>query len=210
MPADRCQSTDMPHVLIVNGHQPFPTSPGGLNAAFVQRARDFFTASGWTVRLRSVADGWDTEEEVHNQVWADVILFQFPLNSMGLPWSLKRYLDEVYTAGMDGRLSKGDGRSRKDATRQYGSGGRMTGTRYMLSLTLNAPRSAFDDPAQTFFEGRSVEDLLWPVHLNFRFFGMQPMPSFAAHDVSKAPDIDRDFQRFDAHLAHAFRADGSA
>ena len=200
----------MHHVLIINGHQPFPTSSGSLNAAFVERAKRLFEDSGWIVRSRRVADGWDTEEEVRNQLWADAILFQFPLNSMGLPWPLKRYLDEVYTAGMDGRLSKGDGRSRKDPSRQYGSGGRMTETRYMLSLTLNAPGSAFNNPEQVFFEGRSVEDLLWPIHLNFRFFGMQARASFAAHDVSKAPNIEADFERFDDHLKQAFSLGGSA
>ena len=112
----------MTNVLIVNGHQPFPTSPGTLNSAFVERARRIFEAADWNIRTTHVADGWDTEEEVANQLWAGQILFQFPLNSMGLPWPLKRYLDEVYTAGMDGRLSKGDGRSRKDPSRQYGSG----------------------------------------------------------------------------------------
>ena len=176
----------MTNVLIVNGHQPFPTSPGTLNSAFVERARRIFEAADWNIRTTHVADGWDTEEEVANQLWAGQILFQFPLNSMGLPWPLKRYLDEVYTAGMDGRLSKGDGRSRKDPSRQYGSGGHLT------------------DPNQNFFEGRSVEDLLWPVHLNFRFFGMQALPSFAAYDVSKAPTIAADFERFDAHLRSAF------
>lgn len=199
----------MPNILVINGHQPFPTSSGSLNAAFVERAKRLFETSGWSVRSLRVADGWDTEEEVGNQIWAAAILFQFPLNSMGLPWSLKRYLDEVYTAGMDGRLSKGDGRSRNDPSLQYGSGGRMTGTRYMLSLTLNAPGMAFNDPQQVFFEGRSVEDLLWPVHLNFRFFGMQPLPSFAAHDVSKAPNIAADFERFDKHLTQAFSLAGS-
>ena len=194
----------MTNVLIVNGHQPFPTSPGTLNSAFVERARRIFEAADWNIRTTHVADGWDTEEEVANQLWAGQILFQFPLNSMGLPWPLKRYLDEVYTAGMDGRLSKGDGRSRKDPSRQYGSGGHLTETQYMLSLTLNAPRMAFGDPNQNFFEGRSVEDLLWPVHLNFRFFGMQALPSFAAYDVSKAPTIAADFERFDAHLRGAF------
>ena len=56
----------MTNVLIVNGHQPFPTSPDTLNSAFVERARRIFEAADWNIRTTHVADGWDTEEEVAN------------------------------------------------------------------------------------------------------------------------------------------------
>ncbi|WP_422917560.1 NAD(P)H-dependent oxidoreductase [Salinicola tamaricis] len=58
---------------------------------------------------------------------------------------MKRYLDEVFTAG-HGSLYASDGRSRQDPSRQYGSGGLLQGRRYLLSLTWNAPREAFDSP----------------------------------------------------------------
>ena len=41
---------------------------------------------------------------------------------MGVPWSFKKYIDLVYSAGTDGRLCDGDGRTRSDPSRQYGSG----------------------------------------------------------------------------------------
>ena len=119
---------------------------------------------------------------------------------MGVPWTFKRYMDRVYSAGMDGRLCAGDGRSRDDASKRYGSGGTLGGKRYMLSLTFNAPREAFDDPAQPFFAGKGVDDLFLPAHLNFKFFGMSPLETFACHDVLKNPDVEDDFRRFDAHL----------
>lgn len=191
----------MKNALIINGHQPHAASPGRLNAAFVEIARETFETRGVCVRSVSVTDPWDTEQEVENQLWADVILLQFPLNSMGLPWSLKRYLDEVYTAGMDGRLASGDGRSRSDPLRQYGSGGLMTDTSYGLSVTLNAPQEAFSDPGQALFAGRSLDELLAPVHINFAFFGLRALPTFAAFNVKKSPQIEEDFNRFRAHLA---------
>ena len=76
----------MTNVLIVNGHQPFPTSPGTLNSAFVERARRIFEAADWNIRTTHVADGWDTEEEVAYQLWAGPILFQFPRNSKTSIW----------------------------------------------------------------------------------------------------------------------------
>ena len=32
------------------------------------------------------------------------------------------------------------------------------------------------------------------------FFGAQPLPSFAAYDVMKNPQIEQDLQRFRAHI----------
>lgn len=191
----------MPNILIVNGHQPFPTSPGRLNASLAGDALNFFEAQDCPVQHVETAKQWSVDDEVEKQRWADLILLQFPLNSMSVPWSLKRYLDEVYTAGMDGRLANGDGRSRSDPARQYGSGGLMHGRFYMLSVTCNAPHAAFSNPDQTLFAGRSLDDLLSPVHINFAFFGLTPLRTFAAWDVSKAPQIDHDFRRYDDHLA---------
>ena len=188
------------NILLINGHQPFPSSPGNLNSAFAVRASEYFAGLGFKVRQVSTSKSWEVDEEVENQLWADLIILQFPLNSMGPSWSLKRYLDAVYTAGMDGRLAKGDGRSRSDTTRQYGSGGCMQGRRYMLSVTLNAPISAFSDPEQRLFAGRSLDDLLAPLHINFAFFDMKAAATFAAFDVNKNPDIQNDFTRFDKAL----------
>lgn len=190
----------MTNILLVNGHQPFPSSPGRLNASFLDRASNYFESRECAVQHVAAAGSWGLDDEVQKQLWADFILFQFPLNSMGLPWSLKRYLDEVYTAGMDGRLAKGDGRSRKAPESQYGSGGRMQGRSYGLSVTLNAPATAFSDPKQDLFAGLSLDELLAPVHVNFAFFGLSRQATFAAYDVKKSPDIDQDFERFDRHL----------
>jgi modulator of drug activity B len=74
----------------------------------------------------------------------------------------------------------------------------------MISATFNAPREAFDDPTEPFFEGMSMDDLLRPVHLNAKFFDMKPLPSFGAFDVMKAPQVEADLSRFDAHLDCVF------
>jgi NADPH dehydrogenase (quinone) len=194
----------MSNVFIINGHQPYPFAKGELNAALVERAKERLSVAGHEVRQSEVAKSYDVEDEVANHQWADVIIMQFPVNWMGVPWSFKKYMDEVYTAGMDGRLTVGDGRTTEAPKANYGMGGSLKGTRYMLSLTFNAPREAFDDPSQPFFSGRSVDDLMLPTHLNAKFFGMLQLPTFAAFDVMKNPDIQKDFARFDAHLERVF------
>jgi len=194
----------MSNILIINGTQPYEFAPGRLNASLAKHAQTALTAKGHHVRLTTVADGYDVDSEVGAHVWADVVIMQFPVNWMGTPWVFKKYLDEVYTAGMDGRLSVGDGRTAEAPKANYGMGGTLKGKKYMLSVTFNAPSQAFGDPSEPFFEGSSVDDLLRPMHLNAKFLAMTQLPSFAAFDVMKNPEIEEDFKRFDAHLDTVF------
>jgi modulator of drug activity B len=202
----------MSKILILNGAQPYAFAPGRLNATLTDRARAQLEAMGHEVRVTTVAEGYDVGHEVENHVWADTVILQFPVNWMGVPWVFKKYMDEVYTAGMDGRLCAGDGRTAEAPKRNYGMGGSLAGTSYMLSATFNAPREAFDNPEEPFFEGAGVDDLLRPVHLNAKFFGMTPLPSFAAYDVMKNPEIGADLARHAAHLDTHFaeRTDAAA
>ncbi|SLN41861.1 Modulator of drug activity B [Pseudoruegeria aquimaris] len=195
----------MRNVLILNGTHPTPHAPGRLNRAFTERATAWLTARGHDVRQTIVAEKYDIDAEIEKHQWADTVIAQFPVNWMGVPWTFKKYMDEVYTAGMDGRLATGDGRSAQAPDEDYGMGGLLGDTGYMLSVTFNAPRAAFDNPADAFLQGRSVDDLLGHVHLTYRFLGLRPLPSFSAHDVVKNPQIEADFARFDAHLAQVFK-----
>ncbi len=189
----------MSTVLIINAHQPYPFSPGRLNGTYADTAAELLATAGWTVLRTHVAEGWDVDEELAKHAQSDVVLVQSPVNWMGVSWSFKKYMDEVYTAGMDGRLCEGDGRSRHDPGKQYGTSGTQRDLRYMLSLTLNAPADAFGDE-EAFFEGRSVDDLFWPMHLNFKFFGMQRLPTFASFDVMKNAQVETDIARFRDHV----------
>jgi modulator of drug activity B len=194
----------MSNIHILNGAQPYEFAPGKLNETLAERAKATLEAQGHEVRLTTVAAGYDVQAEVDSHLWADVVLLQFPVNWMGVPWSFKKYMDEVYTVGMSGQLSNGDGRSAAAPKANYGMGGNLAGTRYMISATLNAPAEAFGDLAEPFFQGMSLDDLLRPVHLNAKFFGMTPLPTFGAFDVMKNPDTESDFARFDDHLAKTF------
>jgi len=194
----------MSNILILNGHQPYPFAKGALNKTFVDRATNYLKHQGHIVRITSIAEGYDVEAEIENHRWADTVILQFPVNWMMVPWSLKKYMDEVYTAGMDGRLTAGDGRTEDAPKANYGMGGTLTGRSYMISVTLNAPAEAFNNPSEPFFEGASLDDMLTPVHLNAKFFGMSALPTFGAFDVMKNPEIEGDLSRFDAHLKSVF------
>lgn len=194
----------MKNAFIINAHEPYPFSEGRLNRSMVDRVREHLERKGYGIQLTTMKDAYDVDKEIEKHVWADVVILQTPCNWMGVPWPFKKYMDNVYSAGMDGRLCDGDGRTRSDASKQYGFGGTLTGKKYMLSLTYNAPKAAFNDPDQEFFGGRGVDDLFWPMHLNFKFFGMTPLETFACYDVMKNPDVENDFVRFEAHMNGLF------
>ncbi len=190
----------MSNVLIINAHHKYPFAEGRLNGTLTQVADELLTTKGHDTRIVTVDNDWEIEQEVENHRWADVILLQSPVNWMGVPWTFKKYMDEVYTAGMDGRLTQFDGRTEADPKKNYGAGGTLTGSKYMLSLTFNAPEESFNDKSEYLFQGKSVDDLFFPMHMNFRFFGLDALPTFACYDVMKNADIEADFTRFQAHL----------
>ena len=122
---------------------------------------------------------------------------------MGISWSFKQYIDHVFSMGMMGEMSAGDGRSREIPKQNYGLGGLLKG-HYMMSVTANAPKEAFNEPNEKFFNGMSEDDLLKPMHLNFKWFGFKALPTFMAYDVMKNPEIENDFKRFEQHLETNF------
>ena len=129
----------MSNILIVNGTQPYEFAPGQLNASLTEQARNALTSMGHSVRVTTVADGYDINAEVDSHVWADVVIMQFPVNWMGVPWVFKKYMDEVYTAGLDGRLCAGDGRTSEAPKVNYGTGRHAAG--YQVHVVRNLQRA---------------------------------------------------------------------
>jgi modulator of drug activity B len=193
----------MSNVLIINGHQYYPFSEGKLNATLVDKALTLLQAKGHDTRVVTMAEQIDVEQELANHQWADVVILQSPVNWMGVTWSFKKYMDEVYTAGMGGALCLGDGRNAEEPKENYGTGGTLNNTKYMMSLTFNAPKEAFDN-IDEFFNGKTVDELLFPMHMNFKFFGMKGLPTFACFDVMKNADVENDLQRFEQHINKHF------
>ena len=193
----------MKNIFIINAHQKYPFSEGRLNASLTEKAEKFFTQKGYNIQKTTMEDDYNVSQEIEKFKWADVVFLQTPLNWMGVSWSFKKYIDEVFSTGMMGEMSNGDGRSEDAPKKNYGLGGKLKG-KYMMSVTANAPKEAFNNPEESFFNGISEDDLLSPMHLNFKWFGFQPLPTFMAYDVMKNPEIEGDFKRFETHLENNF------
>jgi len=143
----------MKKVLFLNGGKQFAHSEGRYNATLHEAGLAYLDRAGFEVQQTYIDAGYDVAAEVQKFLWADVIIWQMPGWWMGAPWTVKKYIDEVFTEG-HGSLYANDGRSRSDASRKYGSGGLLHGKQYMISATWNAPQPAFDDPSD-FFEAKA-------------------------------------------------------
>ncbi|MDG0799645.1 NAD(P)H-dependent oxidoreductase [Pectobacterium polaris] len=192
----------MQNILLINAGKSFAHSKGELNQTLTDVAASFLRDKGHDVRVTVVDNGYDIGQEIQNYLWADTIIYQMPGWWMDTPWILKKYIDEVFTAG-HGSLYASDGRSRSDASKKYGSGGLLQGRKYMLSLTWNAPLEAFNDPEQ-FFHGVGVDGVYLPFHKANQFIGLSPLPTFICNDVMKEPDVPTYLANYRQHLDEHF------
>jgi modulator of drug activity B len=193
----------MKNVLIINAHQFVEgISPGRLNKTLVDVLTEEMTQRGYSVRYTSIEQGYQASEEVDKHMWTDIIILQSPVYWFGTPWTYKKYVDEVFMAGLlQQKMLVDDGRTRTDPTKQYGTGGKMQGKKYMLSLTWNAPKEAFGNADQYLFAGKTEDDVFIGNTANYRFCGADILPSFSCHNVVKEANVESDIARLRAHLA---------
>lgn len=190
-------------VLLINTHLTYANwSEGALNNAFIQTAKDFFASKSVQVLETRIEDGYNPEEEVEKHMEADIVILQMPVNWFGAPWIYKKYVDEVFNSGLlSEKFLTGDGRTRKDPSKQYGSGGNMEGKKFMVCATWNAPAEAFDNPDQQLLQGKSTADLLLNITANYRFCGYEILPEYNCFDIFKSGDIAKDLEYYPTHLA---------
>ncbi|QKJ66305.1 NAD(P)H-dependent oxidoreductase [Deefgea piscis] len=188
----------MSRILIINAAKEFGHSKGQLNQTLSDLAQTTLQAQGHEVQASHIDQGYVVADEVNKILWADTLIYQMPAWWMGAPWILKKYIDEVFTAG-HGVLYHSDGRSRSNPEQKYGSGGLLQGKTYLLSVTWNAPMTAFTEQ-NDFFAGAGVDAVYLPFHKANEFLGMSALPTFICTDVIKQPDIAGDFLRYQQHL----------
>jgi modulator of drug activity B len=198
MTTDEAKTRRVGHVLVVNGGGKHAFAEGNLNAMLADVACTEARTAGATYDLTEAFEPFDAAAEVERYLRADLIIYQMPAWWMGTPWPMKRYIDEVFTAGY-GSLYAHDGRTPEDPSGTYGSGGLLGGRHYLISATWNAPESAFSAPGGM-FEQRGAEALYFPFHKANQMLGLSPLPTVIFADVIKAPRIERDVARYRLYL----------
>lgn len=192
-------------IFVINGGQVFGHSGGKFNKTIFDTTIEFFNnQDGFEVRSTDVNDVYDVAEEVRKYVWADVVIYHTPIWWFQLPHGFKKYIDEVFTEGHQNGIYKSDGRSSANPEINYGTGGMLQGTKYMVTSSWNAPKTAFTLPGEFFNETSVDNGALFGFHRMNAFTGMTPIAGLHFHDVEKNADIPEDLKRYVAHLEAQF------
>ncbi|HEX2846948.1 MAG TPA: NAD(P)H-dependent oxidoreductase [Chitinophagaceae bacterium] len=178
-------------IFIINAGQVFSHSGGKFNDTLTNWTTGFLEHAGIEYRLHNINQAFDPMAEVENFKWADIIIYHTPIWWFQVPGRLKKYIDEVFTAGHQNGMYASDGRTRKNPAINYGTGGLMHGKKYMVTTSWNAPDTAFTLPGE-FFEQRSVDDgVLFGFHKMNQFVGMDRIQGFHFHDMEKNATLER-------------------
>lgn len=190
------------NILLIDGGKSFAHSQGKLNHTLHQHAISTLKQMGHQTQQTIIEQGYDIEQEVNKLLWCDAVIWQMPAWWMGEPWTVKKYIDEVFTAG-HGKLYHSDGRHRQNPTQGYGTGGLLQGKKHMLSLTWNAPIEAFTRK-NDFFAGQGVDGVYLHFHKANEFLGFSPLPTFICNDVIKNPQVEQYLKNYQQHLQQLF------
>jgi len=112
----------------------------------------------------------DVRAEMDKLLWADLVIFQFPMWWFHLPAILKGWMDRVLASG----FAYGNG--------QMFDRGKLAGKRAICAITTGGPAAFYPDLAES----------LKPIMFGILYFtGMQVLPPFGAHAPVQADDAAR-------------------
>lgn len=192
----------MNSLLIIHTHQKYEgISEGRLNETLANVTKQFFQNQNWNIEETHIVKGYDVKGEVEKHLKTDLIIIHTPVFWFNTPWIYKKYADEVFMEGLlSNTMLSGDGRTRSDVSKQYGTGGFLTDKKVFIVATWNAPENSFGDVNQQLMKRKKADDILFNVILNYRFCGIQDLPNFHCFDVVKKPDIEKYIVDYKQHL----------
>jgi NAD(P)H dehydrogenase (quinone) len=125
----------------------------------------------------------DIEAEQHKLLWADAVIFQFPLWWFSLPAILKGWVERVFAYGLAYGVGEHGGARWGD---RYGEG-RFAGRRAMLSITIGGRAPHYGDRGVN----GPLLDLLFPIHHGvFWYPGMNVLPPFVVYQADRLSPED--------------------
>ncbi|WP_295201565.1 NAD(P)H-dependent oxidoreductase [uncultured Chryseobacterium sp.] len=195
----------MKKVLVINGAQRFGHSGGLYNRTITENTVKVLEGFGNVdIKVTDVDEGYDHDEEVQKFVWADYIIYHTPIWWFQLPNALKKYIDEVFTAGHARGIYLNDGRSSAQPDINYGTGGMLGGRKYLVTTSWNAPSTSFTLPGEFFNEMNVDDGPLFGFHRMNAFVSMEKLESFHFYDVEKNAAVEQDMERYRKHLKSVF------
>ncbi|MHC3472837.1 NAD(P)H-dependent oxidoreductase [Streptomyces sp. 7R007] len=125
----------------------------------------------------------DVLAEQEKLLWADTVVFQFPLWWYTMPAILKGWVDRVFTY----HFAYGVGEHSDTRYGERFGEGTLAGRRALLSVTTGGPRSHY---AARGING-PIDDLLFPIQHGILFYpGIEVLPPFVVHGADRMTDAD--------------------
>lgn len=125
----------------------------------------------------------DVAAEQEKLLWADTVIFQFPMWWYTMPAILKGWVDRVfsyhfaYGVGVHDETRYGE---------RFGEG-TLQGRRAILSVTVGGPESHYTDRG---ING-PIEDLLFPIHHGILYYpGLEVLPPFVLNGTDRFTEGD--------------------
>lgn len=123
----------------------------------------------------------DVRGEQEKLLWADTIIFQFPLWWYGMPAILKGWVDRVFTY----HFAYGVGEHSDTKYGERFGEGTLTGRKALLSVTAGGPESHY---APRGING-PINDLLFPIHHGILYYpGIEVLPPFVLYGTDRITD----------------------
>lgn len=130
-----------------------------------------------TASMEAAASGALTRDVLDEQekvLWADAVIFAFPLWWFSVPAILKGYIDRVWSSGFGYQVTG----------ERYGAG-RLAGKRAMLMVLIGGRESYFSDKGVN----GPIEDLLFPITHGMLYYpGFDVLPSLIIHRTHHVED----------------------
>lgn len=123
----------------------------------------------------------DVRAEQEKLLWADTVIFQFPLWWYSMPAILKGWVDRVFTY----RFAYGVGEhSETKYGERYGEG-TLAGKRALLSVTVGGPEAHYGPRG---ING-PIDDLLFPIQHGILYYpGIESLPPFVLYGTDRMTD----------------------
>ncbi|MFI0980173.1 NAD(P)H-dependent oxidoreductase [Streptomyces sp. NPDC021093] len=125
----------------------------------------------------------DVVAEQEKLLWADTVIFQFPLWWYTMPAILKGWVDRVFTH----RFAYGVG---EHSATKYGERfgeGTLAGRRALLSVTVGGPESHYSERG---ING-PIDDVLFPIQHGILYHpGIEVLPPFVLYSADRTTDAD--------------------
>lgn len=175
------------NIFVINGHKYYPFAQGRLNKTLFNKIVEVLKPYV-NIETTIIEEGYELQEEIERFHRADIIIFQSPVYWYSVPALFKEYFDTVYTIGNFARPSD-----------KYGFGGIFKDKKYMYSMTLGAPETAYT-ASENFFDERCPDEVFIGLHKIQQYCGIKKIKSFYVFNASRNPNIPEILTRLENHL----------